>query len=82
MKAAIVGCGDISGAYIHTFQNRLKGVELVACANRSEARLRATAEKYNLRPMTFAGILTSPEIEMVINLTIKLIDFLKAQKYL
>ena len=69
MKAAIVGCGDISRAYIETFQNRLKGVELVACANRSEARLRSTAEKYNLRPMAFEDILNSLEIEMIINLT-------------
>ena len=69
IQAAILGCGDISRQYIETFQSRLKGVELVACANRSEARLRATAEKYNLRPMRFEEILDDPEIEMIINLT-------------
>ena len=69
MKAAIVGCGDISRQYIETFQSRLKGVELVACANRSEARLLATAQKYNLRPMAYEDILRDPEIEMIINLT-------------
>lgn len=69
MKAAIVGCGDISRKYIETLQNRLRGIELVACANRSRERLLATAQKYNLRPMAYEDILNDPEIELIINLT-------------
>lgn len=67
-KVGIIGCGNISGIYCQNAQ-KLKALELVACADLIEERARASAERYGIRAMKPEELLADPEIEIVLNLT-------------
>jgi predicted dehydrogenase len=70
VKTAIVGTGTISSIYLQTCtQSPL--LEIVACADLDLQRARTQATTYNVpRAVEVADVLTDPEIELVINLTI------------
>ncbi len=69
VMAAIVGCGAISGVYLKSIQENFTSIEVVACSDLSEERMRKTAERYQVRAMSWQEILKEPSIEMVLNLT-------------
>ncbi|MEA4870914.1 MAG: Gfo/Idh/MocA family oxidoreductase, partial [Christensenella sp.] len=70
VKTAIIGCGSISNIYMESFTNgKFSIVELVACSDLDEVRMRQSAEKYALRAMSLEEILADASIELVINLT-------------
>ena len=53
MKTAIVGCGSISTIYMESFTGGRFGViELVACSDMDEARMRQSAEQFGIRAMS------------------------------
>ena len=69
-KIGIVGCGNISGAYLKiapTFDN----LEVAACADIIPERARARAEEFGVpRACTVEELLADPDIRIVVNLTI------------
>ena len=68
MKAGLIGCGNISDAYLKNaavFQH----LRLVACADIREEAAKEKAEKYGLKHLTVEALLADPEIETVLNLT-------------
>lgn len=69
IKVGIIGTGNISGIY---FQNgkRFESMEVVACADLDVERAKAKAAEYGIRGYSVEEILTDPEIQMIINLTI------------
>lgn len=69
IKAAIVGCGAISDIYMQNLTERFQIIELVACTDLNQERMRQQAEKYHLRTGSYQEILEDPAIEMIINLT-------------
>ena len=69
IKAAIVGCGAISDIYMQNLTNKFQVIELTACSDLNEERMKQQAEKYHLQAMPYSDILADPEIGMVINLT-------------
>lgn len=69
VKAAVVGCGKISEAYLNSIAEQFSILDIVACADLDVNRMNETAEKHGLRPMPYEEILKDPEIQMVINLT-------------
>ena len=69
VKAAVIGCGNISDIYL---QNAAKWdiLNLVACANRTLPRAQSQAEKFNVpQAKPIADVLADPDIELIINLT-------------
>jgi len=70
IKVGIIGCGNISSIYmknIPTFDH----LELVACADLDIDKAYTQAEKFGfLEVYTVKELLESPDIELVINLTI------------
>jgi predicted dehydrogenase len=68
MKVGLIGCGNISGAYL---RNRplFPQLEIVACADLRDEAAEKTAQSCGLRKMSVEGLLSDPEIEIVLNLT-------------
>ncbi|MCU1527999.1 MAG: oxidoreductase, partial [Frondihabitans sp.] len=69
LRVGIVGAGAISGAYLSTFE-RLRAVELTAVADLDEARAREVAEKHGVVALSVDALVTSPDVDLVLNLTI------------
>jgi len=69
-KIGLIGCGNISGAYLGTNQS-YNFFDIVACADIDVSRAQAKADEYSIaRACSVDELLADPEIEMVINLTI------------
>lgn len=69
-KIGIIGCGNISGAYL-TAGKKFEILEIAACADIDMARARAKAEEFAVpRACSVAEILADAEIEIIVNLTI------------
>ncbi|HCE42391.1 MAG TPA: oxidoreductase [Lentisphaeria bacterium] len=69
MKIGIIGCGNISKAYLSNGPS-FNDIEIVACADINMDAAKAKAEEFKIKVMTVDELLKSPEIELVVNLTI------------
>lgn len=69
VKAAIIGCGVISDVYLQTIKEKFSVLDIIGCSDLNEERMKSTAQKYDIRPMSYDEILNDSEIEMVLNLT-------------
>lgn len=68
VKVAVVGCGNISGAYFEGC-GRFDILEVAACADLDAARAQAKAEEFGVpRACTVKELLADPEIRIVVNL--------------
>lgn len=70
VKVGIIGCGNISGAYIRGCR-AFDILEIAACADLNPAVAEARAKEYNLpQVLSVEALLHDPEIQIVINLTV------------
>lgn len=70
IRMGVVGCGAISGAYLGMAKN-FPIVELVACADLDMEKARAKAAEFGVPKVWGVDrLLESPEIDLVLNLTI------------
>ncbi len=69
VKTAVVGCGNISDAYLNTMINRFKVLEVVGCCDRNPEKAQAQAQKYGIKVLSIEEILADNTIELVVNLT-------------
>ncbi|MBL8061875.1 MAG: Gfo/Idh/MocA family oxidoreductase [Anaerolineales bacterium] len=69
VKTAIVGCGAISDAYLGTMINKFKILDVVGCCDRNAHKAQEKAQKYGIKALTMAEILSDASIEIVVNLT-------------
>lgn len=70
VAVGVIGCGNISGAYMRTLKT-LPIVQVVACADLRMEAAQAMAEQYGVpRVLSVEALLADPEIEIVLNLTI------------
>ena len=66
----VLGCGNISKAYF-TFLSKFPQVRVAACADLDPARARAQADAFGIpKACSPEELLSDPEIELVVNLTI------------
>jgi predicted dehydrogenase len=69
VKIGIVGCGNISSAYLRTAQV-MKVLETVACADLLLERAKEKAEEFGVpKACTVDELMADPEVQMVVNLT-------------
>ena len=70
MGVGLIGCGTISGQYLSSLP-RFPGVEVVACADIDMARAKSRASEFDVpRAISVEELLSSPDVELVINLTV------------
>ena len=68
-KVGVIGCGMISGAYLTACRNLLD-IDIVKLSDLNMDAAKAKAEEYELEAVTVDALLSDPEIEIVLNLTI------------
>ena len=69
LKAGLIGCGNICGAYLRN-NAAFPHVRIVKCASRGGESARAAAEQFGLVAVTVDELLRDPEIDMILNLTV------------
>ncbi|MDN4524111.1 Gfo/Idh/MocA family protein [Fictibacillus fluitans] len=70
LKIGIIGCGHISSIYMQNCP-KFEHLELVGCADLDVERAKAQAETFNIpKACSVAELLSDPEIQLIINLTI------------
>ena len=70
IKIGIVGCGNISGAYLNAAKT-FEILDIVACADLILERARAKAQEHDVpQACTVDELLANPEIRIVVNLTV------------
>ena len=69
-KLGLIGCGNISGIYCQNAQ-KLQALDLVACADLIRERAEAKAREFGIPKVIMPQeLLTDPEIEIVLDLTV------------
>jgi len=70
VKMAVVGCGNISSIYLQNCTT-WPILDVVACADLDHQRAASQAAKFNIpRALAVDEVLSDPEIELILNLTI------------
>ena len=70
MRVGIVGCGTISAAYLRNL-TASADVEVVACADQVLSRAQERASEFGVpRACDTESLLSDPEVELVVNLTV------------
>ena len=69
MRAGIIGCGNISETYFES-QNLFNNFNIVACADINIEAAKQSAKKYSVKAFSVNDILSSDEVDIIINLTI------------
>lgn len=70
----IIGCGNISTAYFR-LAPLFRGLEVRACADVIPAAAEARAQEFGVTALTPEALLASPDVDVVINLTIPAAHF-------
>lgn len=69
VRAAVVGCGAISGIYFENLTKRFSIIEVAGCCDIDHTLAENTARKYGIKSLRMEEILADRSIELVINLT-------------
>ncbi|MBP5232162.1 MAG: Gfo/Idh/MocA family oxidoreductase [Planctomycetes bacterium] len=69
LKAGLIGCGNISGIYLHN-RKAFKSLEIVKCADLRPAAAEARGKEFGIPAVSVEDLLADPEIDVVLNLTI------------
>ncbi len=69
VNVGVIGCGAISGIYLKTM-SAMDILQVVSCADIIPQRAEAAAAKCGCRAVSVEDLLTDPEIEIVVNLTV------------
>jgi predicted dehydrogenase len=67
-KVGIIGCGNISGAYLKGAK-AFNNIEVVSCADINMEAALAKAEEFEIKAVSVDEILADKDIEIIINLT-------------
>ena len=69
----IIGCGNISDIYLTNLATRFGKLRLLACADKMPERAAEKAHKFGIEARGVGELLSSPDIDLVVNLTIPLV---------
>ena len=69
MRVGIIGCGNISETYFNC-QNIYNNFNIISCADIDSDVAKKSAENFNVKAQSVEDLLTNPEIDLIINLTI------------
>jgi predicted dehydrogenase len=69
LGVGVIGCGNISAAYMR-LAPMFRGMEMRACADLDRQAANARAKEFGLRSQSVEELMASPDIDIVVNLTI------------
>jgi len=69
MKIGIIGCGNISNAYLR-LAPMYSNVNIIGCADIDASRAQALASEFSIEAMSVDQILSDESIELIVNLTV------------
>lgn len=69
LGVGIIGCGNISGAYL-ALAPMFRGIEIRACADLVDEAARASARQFGIRAQSVDALLSADDIDIVLNLTV------------
>ncbi|MEZ5449199.1 MAG: Gfo/Idh/MocA family oxidoreductase [Thiolinea sp.] len=69
MGVGIIGCGNISTAYLR-LSRLFKGIEVRACADLNAENAQKQADAFGIRAHTVDELLSSDDIDLIVNLTV------------
>ncbi len=69
LRIGVMGCGNISTTYFK-YAPLFKGIEITACADLSPYMAKARASEYGVTVMTPKALIASPDIDIILNLTV------------
>ena len=69
MNIGIIGCGNISSTYFNSYK-LYNNFKVIACADINEEIAKKSASEFNVTFQTIDALLTNPDIDIVLNLTI------------
>jgi predicted dehydrogenase len=71
VKLGIIGCGDISNLYLKNLTSMFNNVEVSACADLIREKAEKQTETYGIEKCcSVEALLSDPEIQIIVNLTI------------
>ena len=68
LKAGIIGCGNISGAYLNHAKT-FESMRLVACADLNAEVAKGKADEFGLEAVAIDALLAREDIDLILNLT-------------
>ena len=69
LRAAIIGCGNISQAYLR-LSPLFRGFVITACADIEISAARSRAGQFSIAARSVADVLADPQIDLIVNLTV------------
>ena len=76
VKVGIIGCGMISDIYLQNITTLFSSVlEAYACADINDDACAKRAEQYRIKAMSVGDLIASPEIDIILNLTVPTAHF-------
>ncbi|MEM6390642.1 MAG: Gfo/Idh/MocA family oxidoreductase [Pseudomonadota bacterium] len=81
LRVGIIGCGNISAAYLR-LAPEFAHFEITACADLNSEAARARAAEFGIAAMEVDALLASPEIDLILNLTVPAAHFAVAERVL
>src|SRR5215470_6013443 len=78
LGVGIIGCGTISGIYMHNM-SLFPGLKLIACTDVRDEAARSAAAKYSISARGIDALLASSDIDVVVNLTVPAAHFAVSQ---
>lgn len=70
VKIGVIGCGMISEVYMKNIKSRFGNMELISCADLLPEAAKKRAAQFQIKACSVEELLSDPEIEIVLNLTI------------
>ena len=74
LGVGIIGCGNISATYLELIP-LFRNIEVAGVADLDQSRADARAARYGVTAFDVDGILTSPDIDIILNLTVPTAHF-------
>src|ERR1700756_2085220 len=74
LGVGVIGCGTVSGIYMHNM-SRFPGLKLIACTDVREEAARSAAAKHSISARGIDALLASQDVDIVVNLTVPAAHF-------
>ena len=68
-NVAVIGCGNISDAYLGTMTSKFKILNVIGCSDLDTEKMENQANKYGIKAMSMDEIIKDESIKIVVNIT-------------